>query len=115
MRLQATPVDEKNLADVAIAAMDRALLAEESADLKTAVKEWDTYAAAYAIHSSLSPIPQSICYAAASYEKTGQSAKADAALKPFGNFTFVDCYRFRGDVLDLRGDWLEAKSGMPRL
>jgi tetratricopeptide (TPR) repeat protein len=43
------------------------------------------------------------------YEKTGQSGKADAALKPFGNLTFVNCYRFRGDVFDLRGDWTGAQ------
>ena len=43
------------------------------------------------------------------YEKAGQPAKADAALKPFGNGMFVDCYRFKGDVLDLRGDWSGAQ------
>ncbi len=43
------------------------------------------------------------------YEKTGQPAKPDAALKPFGNLTLVDCDRFKGDVLDLRGDWAGAK------
>jgi tetratricopeptide (TPR) repeat protein len=43
------------------------------------------------------------------YEKTGHPAKADAALKAVGNLTFVDCYRLRGDVLDLRGDWSGAQ------
>jgi len=46
---------------------------------------------------------------ALSYEKTGEPAKADAALNAAGKFTFVDCYRFRGDVLDLRGDWPGAQ------
>ena len=26
-----------------------------------------------------------------------------------GSLTFVDCYRFRADVLDLRGNWPEAE------
>jgi predicted Zn-dependent protease len=43
------------------------------------------------------------------YEKTGQPAKADAALNPVGKLTVVECYRFRGDVLDLRGDWSGAQ------
>jgi tetratricopeptide (TPR) repeat protein len=54
--------------------------------------------------------PATICYAAVSYEKTGQPAKADAALNAVGKLTFVDCYRFRGDVLELRGDWSNAQA-----
>ena len=109
LRLKTTPVDEKNGPDVAAAAMDRALLAEETGDLKTAAKEWDVFAVAYGDPTVATSNPQITCFAAVTYEKTGQSAKADAALAPFGNFTFVDCYRFKGDVLDLRGDWLGAQ------
>jgi tetratricopeptide (TPR) repeat protein len=50
-----------------------------------------------------------MCYAADTYQKTGQAAKADAALAAPGQLTYVDCYRFRGDVLDLRGDWQGAQ------
>jgi hypothetical protein len=53
--------------------------------------------------------PPYICFAAATYEKSSQPGKADAALKPFGNGTFVDCHRFKADVLDLRGDWRGAQ------
>jgi tetratricopeptide (TPR) repeat protein len=109
LRLKTTPVDEKNLPDTAQAAMSRAVLAEESADLKTAATEWDAYAAAYANPIISTANPPNICFAAVSYEKTGQPAKADAALKPFGNGTFVDCDRFKGDVLELRSDWAGAK------
>ena len=28
---------------------------------------------------------------------------------PLATVTFVDCYRFRGDILDLRGDWADAQ------
>ena len=109
LRLKTSPVDAKNLPDTAVAAMDRALLAEEVGDLKTAAKEWDAYAAAYADPIISTANPQYICYAAVTYEKTGQAVKSDAALTPFGNLTFVDCYRFRGEVLDLRGDWAGAQ------
>ncbi len=109
LRLKTTPVDDKYMADVAQAAMDRALLAEEIGELKVAALEWDALAAAYADPTVSSGNPQFICYAAVTYEKTGQRAKADAALKPFGNFTFLDCYRFKADVLDLRGDWSGAQ------
>lgn len=109
LRLKTTPVDEKNKPDVAGVAFDRALLAEEQGDLKAAAREWDAFAAAYANPTVSTANPPYICFAAPTYEKTGQPAKADAALKPFGNGTFVDCYRFKGDVLDLRGDWAGAK------
>ena len=109
LRLKTLTVDAKNLPDVALAAMDRALLAEAVGDLKTAAKEWDAFAAAYANPIISTSNPQYICYAAVTYEKTGQPAKADTALKPFGNLTFVDCYRFRGEVLELRGDWSGAQ------
>ena len=49
--------------------------------------------------------PQLICYAAVPYEKADQRVKADAALNAVGKLTLVDCYRFRGDVLELRSDW----------
>jgi tetratricopeptide (TPR) repeat protein len=109
LRLKTTPVDEKNLPDVASAALARALLAEETGDLTAAAHEWDAFSTAYANPTVSTQNAQYICYSAATYEKTGQPAKADAALKPFGGFTFVDCYRFRGDVLDLRGDWTGAQ------
>jgi tetratricopeptide (TPR) repeat protein len=109
LRLKTTPVDTNNLPDVAQAAAARAVLAEEMGDLAAASREWGAFAVAYANSSFSTSNPFYICYAAVTYEQTGQPTKADAALKPFGNGTFVDCYRFKGDVLDLRGDWEGAK------
>ena len=37
----------------------------------------------------------------------GHPDKADAVLNSAG--TFVDCYRFRADILDHRGDWPDAQ------
>jgi tetratricopeptide (TPR) repeat protein len=109
LRLKTTPVDNKNVPDVAQAAMARALLAEEEGDRKAAAQEWDAYAVAYANPTVSTSNPQHICYAAVTYEKTGQPAKADAALNAVGKLTLVDCYRFRGDLLELRGDWAGAQ------
>jgi tetratricopeptide (TPR) repeat protein len=109
LRLKTTPVDEKSPGDVAAAAMDRALVAERSGDLKAAAQAWDAYGVAYANPIVSTSNPGYICYAAVTYEKTGQPAKADAALNPAGKLTLVDCYRFRADVLDLRGDWPAAQ------
>ncbi len=114
LRLKTTPFDEKNVADVAARAFARALLAEEQGELKTAALQWDAYLAAYADPTVATENPQNICYAAVTYEKTGQPAKAQAALdapqKAVGVGTFVNCDRFRGDVLELRGDWPGAQA-----
>ena len=110
LRLQTTAVDEKNLADVAQTAFDRALLAEERGDVPTAAREWDAYAAAFADPVISTAAPYTLCFAAVTYERTGQHAKADAALDSAGKLNFVDCLRFRGDVLDLRGDWAGAQA-----
>jgi len=109
LRLKTTPVDETIAPDVAQAAMDRALLAEEVGDLNAAAREWDTLVGTYANPTVSTSNPQIICFAALTYERTGQPAKADAALNAVGKLTYVDCYRFRGDVLDVRGDWASAK------
>src|SRR5450631_753539 len=109
LRLKTTPVDEKNPPDVAAAASDRAQLAEEEGDLKTASREWDAFVSLYANPAVWTNSPSNICSAALTYEKTGQPAKAEAALNAVGSLTFVDCYRFKGDLLDLRGDWAGAQ------
>jgi tetratricopeptide (TPR) repeat protein len=109
LRLKTTSVDAKDTASVAAIATVRAFLAEEAGDLEAAAREWDTFAVAYADPFVSANSSSQICFAAVTYEKTGQPAKADAALKPYGGASYVDCYRFKGDVLDLRGDWAGAQ------
>jgi len=110
VRLKATPVDKSVLPDVAAAAYAEAVIAEETGDLPAAGRAWDAYAATYSDPTVANNDPASMCFAAPTYEKLGDSSKADAALNAPGNLTFVDCYRFHGDVLDMRGDWASAKS-----
>jgi len=109
LRLETTPVNKRNPADVAAAAMTRAMLAEERDDLSTAAKEWDEFSAAATDPTFFAQNAQAFCYSAVTYQMTGQIQKADAALDKVGSLKFVDCYRFRGDVLDLRGDWAGAQ------
>ena len=114
VRIKTTVVNTKSAPDISSAALSKALLAEEFGDLKTAAAEWDNYATAYKNPTVSILNPMYMCFAAPTYEKTGQPAKADAALdapkKATGYSTFVDCYRFRADVLELRGDWAGAQA-----
>ncbi len=114
LRVKTANIDAKNAADVSVAALTRALLAEELGDLKQASTEWDTFTEAYANRAVSTNNTFYMCYAAPTYEKTHQHAKADAALdgplNAIGIGTFVDCYRFRADVLDLRDDWAGAQT-----
>jgi tetratricopeptide (TPR) repeat protein len=108
--LMTAPIDPANAPDVAIAEVVRATLAAEVGDFKAAAERWDLYAAAYANSTVSAQNPSEICLSALSYERTGQSAKADAALAAIGTLTFVDCYRYRGDLEDLRGHWQAAQA-----
>ena len=47
------------------------------------------------------------CYLGLTLEFSGQSAQADAAI--IKGSSFVDCYRFKGDIADHRGDWAQAQ------
>jgi tetratricopeptide (TPR) repeat protein len=113
LRLTTAVWDPKSHPDVAQAYYVQALLAEEIGDLSKAAKYWDDYAEMYADPVVATGIPASMCWAASTYQKTAQPTKADAALegpmKAIGIGTYVDCYRFKGDVLELRGDWAGAQ------
>jgi tetratricopeptide (TPR) repeat protein len=113
LRLTTAVWDPKSHPDVAQAYYVQALLAEEIGDLSKAAKYWDDYAGVYADPVVAMGMPASMCWAAPTYQKTAQPAKADAALeapmKAAGIGTYIDCYRFKGDVLELRGDWAGAQ------
>lgn len=96
--------------DPNIAAMThnvRGRLAVESGDSTRAALEMEAFGAAYANPAVSSNSPGYNCWIAPAEEAAGHPDKADAVLKAGG--TFVDCYRFRADILDGRGDWVGAQ------
>jgi tetratricopeptide (TPR) repeat protein len=85
----------------------RGELAEAAGDKARAVAEMDAFGAICAHSPFLSNCPGNTCWIAPAEESVGQRGKADAVLKAGGRF--VDCYRFRGDILDGRSDWSGAQ------
>jgi tetratricopeptide (TPR) repeat protein len=96
--------------DPSIAAMTHFVhgrLAAEAGDVASAAMEMEAYRAAYADPAVSSDRPGYNCWIAPAEEAAGHPDKADALLKTAG--TFVDCYRFRADIIDGRGDWPRAQ------
>src|SRR5207302_8811143 len=71
-----------------------------------AAAEMEPFGAAYANPAIAGELPGLNCWVAPAEEMAGRPDKADAAIKAGGRY--VDCYRFRADILDHRGDWLGA-------
>jgi tetratricopeptide (TPR) repeat protein len=82
-------------------------LASDAGDTATATAELETFGKAYADPIVSSNYPGYNCWIAPAEEAAGHPDRADALLKTAG--TFVDCYRFRADILDGRNDWVGAQ------
>lgn len=96
--------------DPTVAALDefvRGELAADAGDLPGAYTHFNAFARAYADPIVSSNYPGFNCFAAPAEEMAGHPDEADATLKVGGRF--VDCYRFRGDILDHRNDWPAAQ------
>jgi tetratricopeptide (TPR) repeat protein len=96
--------------DPTIAAMTHFVLgrlATEAGDVASSAMQMQAFAAAYADPAVSSNNPGYHCWIAPAEEAAGRPDKADAVLKTAG--AFVDCYRFRADILDGRGDWPGAQ------
>ena len=85
----------------------RGRLAAEAGDAARAVNEMVAFGAAYPDPTVATSFPGYNCWIAPAEEAAGHPDRADAVLKTAG--TFVDCYRFRADILDGRGDWVRAQ------
>ena len=107
LALQTTKDDPRDPAIAAMAHFVRGRLAAEADDSERAVAEMEAFGAAYADPAVSANFPGYNCWIAPAEEAAGHPDKADAVLKAGG--TFVDCYRFRADILDGRGDWVGAQ------
>jgi tetratricopeptide (TPR) repeat protein len=107
LALETTRQDPHDPTLAAIGHFVRGMLATEVGDSVTAVNELEAYGVAYADPAVSSNNPGYQCFIAPAEEAAGHPDKADALLKGAG--TFVDCYRFRADIVDGRGDWPGAQ------
>jgi tetratricopeptide (TPR) repeat protein len=106
-QLQTAQGDSKDTSIAAMTHFVHGLLAAEAGDAQRAATEMEAFGATYADPSISTNYPGYNCWIAPAEEASGHPDKADAALKAGGHF--VDCYRFRGDILDHRGDWAGAR------
>jgi tetratricopeptide (TPR) repeat protein len=82
-------------------------LAAEAHDTARAASEMEAFQQSYASPIVSTNYPGYTCWVAPAEEAAGRPNKADAVLATAG--PYVDCYRFRGDILDHRGDWPGAQ------
>jgi tetratricopeptide (TPR) repeat protein len=85
----------------------RGRLATEAGEVARAATEMESFGATFVDPSVIFNFPGYACWIAPAEEAAGHPQKADAVLKATG--TYVDCYRFRADILDGRGDWAGAQ------
>lgn len=107
LSLKTTKEDPRDIGGVALAHHVRGRLAAEAGDTDLALAEMEAFAKTYADPAVSTNYPGYHCWVAPAEAAAGHPDKADAFLKTAG--TYVDCYRFRADILDGRGDWPGAQ------
>ncbi len=85
----------------------RGRLAADAGDVARAGTEMQAFAAAYTDPNVSANYPGYQCWIAPAEDAAGHPTKADALLAGAGSY--VDCYRFRADILDARGNWVSAQ------
>ena len=106
-QLQTAQGDAKDPTIAAITHFIHGRIATEAGDGARAAAEMEAFAAAFADPLVSNNYPGYPCWVAPAEALAGHPDKADAALKAGGRY--VDCTRFRGDILDHRGDWAGAQ------
>jgi tetratricopeptide (TPR) repeat protein len=97
-----------------IAAAARGIVAFDLRHYPEAAQDWDDWDRRLA---NASPkdlpyrnyYPRQRCWLPIVYEMAGRRTDADAAIATTQKLTNVDCYRFRADVYDHRGEWTQAE------
>jgi tetratricopeptide (TPR) repeat protein len=106
-RLETTQADPNDPTIAAMAHFVRGRLAAEAGDAQKAAAEMEAFGVAFTNPVVSTNYAGYNCWIAPAEEAAGHPDKADAALTAGGRY--VDCYRFRGDILDHRGDWARAQ------
>jgi tetratricopeptide (TPR) repeat protein len=107
LTLKMTPEDPHDPTIGAITHFVRGRLMADLGDWARAVPELEAFGAAYSSPIVSTSYSGYQCWIVPAEEAAGHPDKADALLKTAG--TYVDCYRFRADILDSRGNWAEAQ------
>src|SRR5208282_5396419 len=76
-------------------------------DTASAASEMEAFGLDASNPAVYSNYPGYNCWIAPAEEAAGHPDRADTVLKAAGSF--VDCHRFRADILDGRGDWTGAQ------
>ena len=107
LSLKTTKADSNDPTIGAVTHFVRGRMAADSGDVAAALAHMNAFATAYANPVVSTNNPGFNCWIAPAEEAAGHPDKADAVLKTAG--TYVDCYRFRADILDERGNWPAAQ------
>lgn len=112
LRLQLTRPDPLDPTIPAMQHFVRGRIAAEAGDARAAADEMSDFLKAYADPAVSAQYPGYGCWAAPAFEGAGRRVEADAALAHW--LGFLDCARFRGDILAGRGDWAGAQRAYAR-
>ena len=107
LQLQTAQADASDPSVAAMTHFVHGRIAAEAGDVASAAAEMDAFLTAFANPTVSSNYAGYNCWVAPAEEAAGHPDKADSVLKSAGRY--VDCYRFRGDILDHRGDWAGAQ------
>ncbi len=106
-RLRLMPADPNDPTAAGLSDFVRGNLDFAAGDFAAAAREFEAFGRAFADPALAGNFPGYNCWIARAEEAAGHGDRADAVLNGAGRF--VDCYRFRADILDRRGHWQEAQ------
>lgn len=86
----------------------RGRLAALTGNTNEALREMESFQSEYANNGTVAAnMPGYLCWVALAQEEAKLRKEADQTLRKAGSY--VNCLRFRGDILDRRGDWKNAQ------